>query len=204
MSADGKLALASRKQTRISSDEDIARVHRLRNSCDAILVGIGTVLSDDPGLLVKTKYVKKVRQPLRIVLDSKGRTPPGAKACSPDSPTLIAVAGKASPRFPNKNVEVKVFGPGPHVSLPPLLKELGNRRVRKLLVEGGEGVIWSFLSGRLVDRLTIYIGSMVLGGHGPTPAGGEGAKALEEALPLKLEHTRRLGSGILLEYRPLR
>jgi len=204
MSADGKIALGSRKQTRISSDEDMARVHGLRNSCGAILVGIGTVLSDDPSLLVKAKFVKRVRQPLRIVLDSKGRTPAGAKVCSPDSPTLIAVTGKANVRSHPPNVEVKAFGPGPLVALPLLLDELGRRGIRKLLVEGGETTIWEFLRQKLVGRLTIYVGSLVLGGHGPTPAGGKGAATLEEALQLKLKRTKRLGSGILLEYEPQR
>ena len=85
MSADGKIALPTRRQTRISSEEDIARVHRLRNASDAILVGIGTVLSDDPSLLVKEKYVRRPRRPLRIVLDSRYMEKSQAKgeACDP-------------------------------------------------------------------------------------------------------------------------
>ena len=202
MSVDGKIALETRRQTRLSSEEDIARVHRLRNSCDAILVGIETVLGDDPGLLVKEKYVRKARRPLRVVLDSKGRTPPGAKAVSPDARTLIAVAGGPVPDRWGPNVEIFRAGPGPRVSLPALLAELERRGVRSLLVEGGGETIWSFLRAGLVDRLMIYVGSLALGGHGPTPCGGEGAQRLEEAVRLKLLGTRRMGDGVLLTYEP--
>ena len=203
MTADGKIALNSRQQTRISSDEDLVRVHRLRNCCDAILVGVDTVLEDDPSLLVKPKYVKAVRQPLRIVLDSSGRTPPGAKVALPGARTLIAMAGRKRKKGWGDNVEIGVFGRGSRVSIPALLEELGRRGVRSLLVEGGGTVIWSFLRGGFVDRMTIYIGSLALGGYGPTPCGGEGVKSLEEAVRLKLTGTRRLGDGILLTYKPL-
>jgi 2,5-diamino-6-(ribosylamino)-4(3H)-pyrimidinone 5'-phosphate reductase len=204
MSADGKIALPSRRQTRISSEEDIARVHRLRNRSDAILVGIGTVLSDDPSLLVKEKYVKRPRRPLRIVLDSNGRTPLNAKVVSPGTPTLIAMSNERASRHWPENVETVVLGDGGRVSIPSLLDELDRRKIKKLLVEGGSEVIWSFLKARAVDRLSIFIGSLVLGGTGPTPAGGEGVERLEDAFRLSLAGTRRLGDGVLLVYEPER
>lgn len=203
MSADGKIALETRRQTRISSEEDLARVHRLRNSCDAILVGVGTVLSDDPGLLVKARFVKKVRQPLRVIMDSRGRTPRGAKAVSPDGRTLIAVAKTPVPNRWGPNVEVVAAGPGPKVLIAVLLEELGRRGIRSVLVEGGSETIWSFLKAGVVDRLMIYVGSLALGGNGPTPCGGEGARSLEEAVRLRLLGSRRMGNGILLTYGPL-
>ncbi|MGQ9582097.1 MAG: 2,5-diamino-6-(ribosylamino)-4(3H)-pyrimidinone 5'-phosphate reductase [Thermoplasmatota archaeon] len=202
MSADGKIALASRKQTRISCGEDIARVQRLRASCDAILVGIGTVLQDDPSLLVKEALVKRAGQPLRVVLDSRGRTPPGARVLSPEARTIVAATDSAREVAPASNVELLRLGPGPRVPLSPLLDELGRRGVRRLLVEGGEEVIGSFVAERLFDRLIIYVGSVVLGGHGPTPAGGEGARELDEAVRLRLIRVRRVGDGVLLEYEP--
>jgi len=204
MSADGKIALPSRRQTRISSEEDIARVHRLRNSADAILVGIGTVLADDPSLLVKEKYVRRPRRPLRIVLDSRGRTPAGANVTSPGVPTLIALSGEPAGRPWGDNVETVILGDGGRVLIPRLLEELDSRRINRLLVEGGSEVIWSFLSERAVDRLMIYVGSLVLGGAGPTPAGGAGAARLEEAFRLRLARARRLGDGMLLVYEPER
>jgi 2,5-diamino-6-(ribosylamino)-4(3H)-pyrimidinone 5'-phosphate reductase len=203
MSADGKIALESRRQTRISSDGDIARVHRLRNACDAILVGIETVLCDDPGLLVKEEYVKRARHPLRVVLDTRGRTPQDAKVVSPNTRTLVVVAGKPVPNRWGQNVEVVSAGPGPNISIPALLDELSRRGIRSVLVEGGGTVIWSFLRAGVVDRLMIYVGSLALGGRGPTPCGGEGVKSLEEAVRLRLVGTRKLGDGVLLTYEPL-
>jgi 2,5-diamino-6-(ribosylamino)-4(3H)-pyrimidinone 5'-phosphate reductase len=84
-----------------------------------------------------------------------------------------------------------------------LLEELSRRGVRKLLVEGGETVIWSFLKAGVVDRFHIYVGSLVLGGHGPTPCGGDGVKRVEEAMRMKLKGARKLGDGVLLSYEPL-
>lgn len=202
MSADGKIALPSRRQTRISCEEDIARVHRLRSSCDAVLVGIGTVLQDDPSLTVKEKYVRRPRQPLRVVLDSRGRTPEGARVLSPEARTIVATTDAAPPREWGASVDVLRLGPGPRVPLSPLLEELSARGVRRLLVEGGEEVIGSFVAEGLFDRLLIYVGSIVLGGRGPTPAGGEGASSLEEASRLRLLRVRRIGDGVLLDYRP--
>jgi 2,5-diamino-6-(ribosylamino)-4(3H)-pyrimidinone 5'-phosphate reductase len=204
MSADGKIALSSRRQTRISSEEDIARVHRLRNRSDAILVGIGTVLADDPSLLVKEKYVKRSRRPLRIVLDSNGRTPLNANVISPGTPTLIAMSNERASRHWPENVETVVLGDGDRVSIPRLLDELDGRKIKKLLVEGGSEVIWSFLKERAVDRLSIYVGSLVLGGTGPTPAGGAGVARLADAFRLSLVGARRLGDGVLLVYEPER
>jgi riboflavin biosynthesis pyrimidine reductase len=101
-----------------------------------------------------------------------------------------------------ENVETVVLGNGGRVSIPKLLDELDGRRMKRLLVEGGSEVIWSFLKERAVDRLTIYVGSLVLGGAGPTPAGGEGAARLEDAFRLHLAAQRRLGDGVLLVYEP--
>ncbi|HDH81938.1 MAG TPA: 5-amino-6-(5-phosphoribosylamino)uracil reductase, partial [Thermoplasmatales archaeon] len=82
MSIDGKIAFPDRKQAKISNDEDMARVHKLRDECDAVLVGIGTVLSDNPKLTVKEKYVQNPSNPLRVVLDSNFRTPRDAEVFS--------------------------------------------------------------------------------------------------------------------------
>ncbi|HYS72013.1 MAG TPA: dihydrofolate reductase family protein [Thermoplasmata archaeon] len=88
MSVDGKIALPTRKQTRISDEEDLRRVHQLRATCDAVLVGVGTILADDPKLTVKPEYATG-RNPLRVVLDSEGRTPEDAHVLNRDAPTLV-------------------------------------------------------------------------------------------------------------------
>jgi 2,5-diamino-6-(ribosylamino)-4(3H)-pyrimidinone 5'-phosphate reductase len=198
MSADGKIALPSRKQTRISNEEDIARVHRLRNECDAILVGVGTILSDDPKLTVKEKHVDKVRNPLRVVLDSKGRTPSDSEVLSDDAPTLIFTSESCSSVF--DRAEVARFGKE-RVDICSAVEFLYERGIRKLLVEGGETVIWSFLKEGLVNELKVFVGSMIIGGSGsPTMAGGEGAASFEEIIPLALARSTQLGDGVLLEY----
>jgi 2,5-diamino-6-(ribosylamino)-4(3H)-pyrimidinone 5'-phosphate reductase len=198
MSADGKIALPSRKQTRISNEEDMKRVHEMRNKCDAILVGIETILSDDPKLTVKEKYVPNPSHPLRIVLDSNGRIPEDAEVLSPVSPTIIAVTESCERNI--DGVDLIICGKE-EVDLPTLLDILDQRGIKNLLVEGGEKVIWSFLNQRLADELYIFVGSMVIGGlKSPTPAGGEGAKSEKDIIPLKLIEVSEVGEGVLLHY----
>lgn len=198
MSADGKIALPSRKQTKISSEEDMKRVHELRNSSDAILVGIGTILSDDPKLTVKETYVEKPKNPIRVVLDSKGRIPKNALVLDSSAETMIVT----TEGHERKIEGAEVFGCGRNkVDLHELMKILEGKGIKILLVEGGESVIGSFLKERLADELYIYIGSMIIGGQSsPTPAGGEGAGSSEEIIPLKLNDLERIGDGVLLKY----
>jgi 2,5-diamino-6-(ribosylamino)-4(3H)-pyrimidinone 5'-phosphate reductase len=198
MSADGKIALPSRKQTRISSEEDMKRVYELRNASDAVLVGIETVLMDDPKLTVKEEYVAEPKNPLRIVLDSKGRTPKEAHVLDSKAPTLI-VTNEDHVR----EIEgAEVIGCGKdRVDIKKLMLILEKRGIRNLLVEGGEEVIWSFLNEKIADELYIYIGSMIIGGvKSPTPAGGEGVARFEDIIHLTLESVERIGDGVLLKY----
>jgi 2,5-diamino-6-(ribosylamino)-4(3H)-pyrimidinone 5'-phosphate reductase len=198
MSADGKIALNSRKQTDISNEVDKKRVHELRNSVDAILVGIGTVLTDDPKLTVKAKYVHNPRSPVRIVLDSRGRTPPHAMVLNGESRTVIVTSEECTREFPN--AETIRCGRG-RVDIERLLPMLEERGIHSMLIEGGAEVIWSFLKARLADELMIFIGSMVIGGDSsPTPAGGAGASAMEEVVELRLRNADVVGDGVLVEY----
>lgn len=197
VSVDGKIALADGRGVRISAEEDIRRVHLLRAACDAILVGVGTVLMDDPKLTVKKEYAKGPN-PLRVVVDSDGKTPETAHVLDGSAPTLIATAADCERTFPH----VDVFRAGAdEVDLPALLDHLAARGVKTLLVEGGSTVIWSFLRHRLADELKVFVASMVLGGHAaPTLAGGKGVRSIEEAARLRLDRMERLGDGVLLEY----
>ncbi len=190
----------------ISSEEDFERVHRLRNSCDAILVGINTIINDDPSLLVKPAFIKDPRRPLRIVLDSNGRIPAKATVLDNRSKTMIAVTktkeSKVLRKIGNKkNIEVKAFGKG-KVDLKALLAHLVKRGVRSVMVEGGGQTIWSFLQGGFVDEMTLFVGNMVVGGKGPTLASGKGARKTAEAVALELVSVQRMPGGVLLRYRP--
>jgi len=197
MSVDGKIALSDGKAVRLSNDEDLRRVHRLRAHVDAILVGVGTVLMDDPKLTVKSTYAKG-RNPLRIVLDSDGKTPERAHVLDGSAPTLIVTSEESARQFPN--AEVLRCGKD-EVDLPLLLDRLATRGIKTMMVEGGSTVIWSFLHHRLVDELKIFVSSRALGGHSaPTLAGGQGAASLKESTRLRLDRTRLLGDGVLLEY----
>ena len=99
MSADGKIALPNKQQLRISSEEDMKRVFELRNSCDAILVGSGAVLSDNPKLTVKEKYVKHPRNPIRVVLDTHMKTPVDALVVNTDSCDGVIILEQFDPQW---------------------------------------------------------------------------------------------------------
>jgi 2,5-diamino-6-(ribosylamino)-4(3H)-pyrimidinone 5'-phosphate reductase len=194
-SIDGKIGLAARKQTRISSEADFERVRALRGSNDAILVGVGTILADDPGLQARGASAP----PIRVVVDSRGRTPKNAKVLDGSAPTLIATAQGCNATFPN--AEVVRMGKD-RVDLPRLLDELDRRGVKALLVEGGGEVIHSFIAGGLVDDLYLFIGDLVIGGrHAPTIADGDGATSLETAPRARFVSADRMDGGLLLHYR---
>jgi 2,5-diamino-6-(ribosylamino)-4(3H)-pyrimidinone 5'-phosphate reductase len=195
MSPDGKIATKEHRQIRISSPQDMERVKSLRASVDAILVGIGTVLADDPHLTVKG--LPPERNPLRVVLDSHGRTPDGAKVVNESGRTLIATNEKCTKTWPN----VKTLRAGKEmVDLNILLSRLHEMGVTTLLVEGGGETIWSFFRENLVDVYSVYLGSDILGGRtAPTPVDGEGF--LEgEKVHMELRSVERLGEGALLTY----
>lgn len=202
MSADGKIALKTRRQTKISNEADKERVHRLRNWADAILVGVETVISDDPKLTVNPKYVDRPRRPARVILDSYGRTPRDALVFDGSSRTIVVTNDSTRADFPNAEV---IRCGREEVDLKRLMPLLEKRGIKKLLVEGGSRVIWSFLDSRIADEVNIFIGSMVIGGDGaPTPAGGEGALDEGSIVSLRLKSAKAIGNGILLTYKVMK
>ena len=195
MTADGKLAGRSRKQVRISSPEDMDRVKALRASSDAILVGVGTIISDDPHLTVKG--LPPERNPLRVVLDSRGRTPSSARVLDDRSRTLIATADYCDRTWPGAEV---VRCGADMVDLSALMDILGERGVRTLMVEGGGETIFSFFQAGLVDRYLVFVGSQIIGGrNSPTPADGDGLPD-DRSIRLRLTDAEVLGEGVLLSY----
>jgi len=205
MSADGKTALPNRNQLRISSDEDIERMYKLRNEFDAVLVGIGAVLSDNPRLTVKEKYVKNLHQPLRIVLDPKCRTPKDSLVVNQTAKTCVITAEKCDTKFED-NIEIIVCPIDKEglIDLEKLLDILYKRGIKTLMVEGGGTVIWSFLRSDLVDDLYVYIAPIIVGGKlTPTMADGPGIKSEDELISLKIADIKKLGEGILVQYKRL-
>ncbi len=197
MSVDGKIAFYDGRPAKLSNADDTARVHRLRAEADAILVGVGTVLKDDPKLTVKPEH-SKGRNPLRVILDSDGKTPDHAHVLDGAADTLVATTLDCTREF----ARAQVFRAGKdEVDLVALLDHLTQRGVKFLLVEGGSTVIWSLLRQRLADELKVFVASTVLGGHAaPTLTGGPGVRSLEESFRLDLVKAERLGDGLLLEY----
>ena len=201
-SADGRLAFAGGRRAELSGPEDLARVQGLRAESDGILVGVGTVLLDDPSLRVHWELLGRPPgpSPTRIVLDSHGRTPLTARVVQPTQPTLIATAeGTARPWPPT--VSVVSFG-RPQVDIARLLEHLHRQKMRRLLVEGGAGVLASFVRGGWFDRLTVYVAPMIIGGRtAPTMVAGEETSGPDSVVRLERVSAEPLGAGTLLTYR---
>ncbi len=201
MSTDGKIATPSGKQMRISCDEDIKRMYELRNECDAVLVGIKTVLSDNPKLTVKEKYVKNPKQPIRVVLDTYCKTPVDSLVVNNVAKTLIVTGEHCCKRFGDK-VEIILCDSDNNglIDLEKLLELLYKKGIRKLMVEGGGTVIWNFLKSGFVDDFYVYVGPMIIGGNN-TPTISDGVGLDNQNISLKLIKIKTIGPGILLHYR---
>lgn len=197
-SIDGKIALPGKLPLKISNEEDMARVHKMRNECDAVLVGIETVLADNPKLTVKEKYVDKVKQPLRIVLDTHLRTPENAEVMKPYAKTLIVTAEKEEEKG---NVEIIKCGNG-RIDIKKLMEILYERGIKKLMVEGGGTVIWEFLKNNLVDEMNVFFSPIVIGGNAPSIADGDGAKKEDEIIKMRIEKIEKIGDGYLVKLIP--
>jgi diaminohydroxyphosphoribosylaminopyrimidine deaminase / 5-amino-6-(5-phosphoribosylamino)uracil reductase len=228
MTLDGKIATASGESKWITGE--IARAYgmKLRQGTDAILVGINTVLADDPSLTVRgarniqhSTFNIERSEPRRIVLDSLARTPLKAKVVSDKFAALTTiVVGKRAPKNRvvalAKRVEVilaptveagrassragsSVASPHQQINLPWLLKKLGAENVTSLLVEGGGEVNASFLLGGLAQRVAFFYAPKILGGHDARKAvAGEGVKNLTAAIQLREVEWQRLGPDLLL------
>ncbi|MEM0266459.1 MAG: 2,5-diamino-6-(ribosylamino)-4(3H)-pyrimidinone 5'-phosphate reductase [Archaeoglobaceae archaeon] len=202
-SIDGKISDESRKQIKISCEEDLKRVDELRASADAIMVGIGTILADDPKLNVKSEVLRKRRvlegkseNPIKVVVDSKCRIPENAKIF--EGKAIVAVsklADKERIERISKIAEVVVFGEK-KVDLKSLLRYLYEKGVRRLMVEGGGTLIASLLRENLVDEIFVYFAPIIIGGErSPTICDG---RSFEKLLRLQLVSVERLGEGILV------
>jgi len=211
MSADGKLSTRERRQVKISGAQDFTRVDRLKAGSDAVMVGIGTVLADDPSLTVKGEECRQHRKnrgdtehPARIVVDSSARTPPGAKVLhTGEGKRIIAVSRKADPeRIAALEAFATVIVAGEDkVDLPVLLDELASLGIRRIMVEGGGTLIEGLLRAGLVDEIYTFIGNIIIGGRdAPTLADGSGFVRETEFLRLTLLEARKIESGILLHW----
>jgi len=207
-SVDGKISNEQRRQIRISSNEDLRRVDRLRAESDAIMVGIGTVLSDDPKLTVKSEELRLERikrglseNPIRVIVDSKCRIPLNAKVLNGEAKTIVAVSRQANKNkvkvLMERGVEVVEFGEK-LVDLRELMNYLYNIGVRKVMVEGGATLNYSLLKEKLVDEIYVYYGNIIIGGqNSPTIVDGQ---SFNPPINLELISVERLGNGVLTKW----
>jgi diaminohydroxyphosphoribosylaminopyrimidine deaminase/5-amino-6-(5-phosphoribosylamino)uracil reductase len=199
ISLDGKIATRTGDSRWITGEDARRHTHWLRSMHDAIMVGINTVLRDDPEL---TARLPDARQPLRVIADSNLRTPATAKVL----PGALIMASEAAPteralalREAGAEVQLLPFMADGRLELEAVLDELGRRQLLSLLVEGGGELHGAFFSEGLVDKVCAYVGPLVVGGvQAPGPVGGEGAARLADAWRLQDVEMTRVGEDMLV------
>lgn len=215
MTLDGKSATQGGDSRWISSEASRTRVHRLRERADAILTGIGTVLADDPQLTVRLPAEARrpgpPHQPLRVVVDSRGRIPATARLLQDEyaARTIIATTEETATclRQTLAGTPAEVLplpAQGGRVDLAALMQELGRRGVLNVLVEAGGTLVAALLEHRLVDRLLVFVAPKISGGAcAPSPVGGAGVARMADALAISIDRVERIGSDILIEAYPV-
>ena len=207
MSLDGKIATRTGDSQWITGPEARARVQQMRKELDGIMVGIGTALADDPQLTARDGSGEPLPanlQPLRVIVDSNARTPPGARMLRQPGRTLIATAGDANysraSALQDAGAAVISFpGTDGRVNLSGLLEYLGQQGVVSLLVEGGGVVLGAMLDARLIDKFAIFLGPMLIGGAAArSPIEGAGATTMADVLRLERTTTESIGPDWLI------
>lgn len=211
MTLDGKIATRTGHSQWVSGEESRARVQETRNALKAIMVGIGTILNDDPRL---TCRIEGGRNPIRIICDSKLRIPLSSNvvATAREVPTIVATIAPHAEynRFWNEQkaeleqsgVEVLVAEEiDGRLDLRDLMKKLGEKSIDGILLEGGSTMNYAALKAGIVNRVEAYVAPKFFGGVGfYTPVGGEGVELATEAMGCKLVSMERIGEDVLLTY----
>ncbi|HXU11728.1 MAG TPA: bifunctional diaminohydroxyphosphoribosylaminopyrimidine deaminase/5-amino-6-(5-phosphoribosylamino)uracil reductase RibD, partial [Candidatus Binatia bacterium] len=217
MSLDGRIATRTGESKWITSVAARAAARELRRQHEAVLVGVNTVLRDDPRLTAGTRgrsgngsgpRAAAGGQPVRVVLDARLRTPPGARILADGAGPVMIVTLPRAPRARRLRLEeagaliVEVPGRDGRVGLDGALRELGRRGISSVLVEGGSEVLGSVLDGRIGDRLVLFVAGRVLGGRGALPVfGGLGAARLRDAPWLRQVRVRAIGRDLRIDGR---
>jgi diaminohydroxyphosphoribosylaminopyrimidine deaminase/5-amino-6-(5-phosphoribosylamino)uracil reductase len=204
MSLDGKIATTSGDSQWITSEEARLHARELRRRFDAIAVGIGTVLSDDPKLTARDPRGDPLdKQPLRIVIDSSARTPPTAQLLQEPGAVIVATAHPPEDRKEALRATgaqlLCLHAEDGSVDLSALLKALAEREITSLLVEGGGTLLGSFFDLGLVDKVLAFMSPVILGGRdSPSPVEGAGVPNMAGSIRLKRTHTDVLGQDVLV------
>lgn len=216
MTLDGKIATKT-GSSEISGKEDLERVHEIRKEVDAIMVGIGTVLADDPRLTVHKINAKKEDNPVRVVVDNKARTPLDFRILNDDAETVIAVSSICDENNPgcdmdavsranelSKKADV-FYSSEESVDLREFMEYLYSKDIETLMLEGGSTLNFSMIRENLIDEVKICIAPMIVGGKdSKTFFDGEGFDYMNDAIQLKLEKYYPLGKDFVMEYKVLK
>ncbi|HPE49365.1 MAG TPA: RibD family protein, partial [Hyphomonas sp.] len=200
-SLDARIALADGTSQWITSSESRAKAHELRAAHDAVLVGIGTVLADDPLLTARTVPLPKT-QPVRIVADSSGRTPIGSRLVQSVSSGRVVVATNGQPQdiLERSGVEIWRCGNGIRMDVHALLRRAAAEGIGSILLEGGGTLAASFIRAGVVDEIAWFVAPILIGGDGLPALGGLGLTELSAATRWKPVATERIGDDVLNTY----
>ena len=205
VSLDGKISTATGDSRWISGEESREYVHRLRRAADAIMVGVNTILADDPMLTARDGLEGgKRKNPIRVIVDSKARTPPTARVLKEPGVTIVAITAIApsvqEKRLREAGAEVLELPlRAGLVDLEELLAELGRREITSVLVEGGGTLLGSFFDQGLVDKVVAFIAPVIIGGtEARLAVGGGGAQRIAQALRLSRVRVERVGDDVMI------
>ncbi len=205
MTLDGKISTRTGDCKWISNIESRKFVHELRHRYSAIIVGVNTIIKDDPELTDRSGHQNK-KHPIRVVVDSNGRTPPKAKVLNTEiAGTIIAVTKNAGNEFINSVTEQAcdiIVCPEKEnrVDLQYLFAELGKLNIDSILLEGGGTLNFSALHHKIVDKVYSFISPKIVGGNdAKTPVDGSGLKSIDEAIILNIEDIKRFEEDIMIE-----
>jgi riboflavin-specific deaminase-like protein len=165
-SLDGRIATATGHSKYINGPAGLDHLHRLRSLVDAVVIGVGTALADDPQLTVRRVAGP---HPARVVIDPKGRLPPSAKVFTKDGVRRLLVTAEGSTCSPASEVEVVALpSVGGRIAPPAILAALAERGLRRILIEGGADTVSSFLTAGCLDRLHVVVAPIILGAGRPS------------------------------------
>ncbi|MBN1540170.1 MAG: dihydrofolate reductase family protein [Candidatus Thermoplasmatota archaeon] len=184
-SFDGKIASPDGSRLRISGPWDVERVHRLRADIGAILVGAGTIITDDPKLTIKDDLIENAPSLTKVVLDGAGRIPAASRFLRTAGRSIVITSSlcdrkwymgmqETAVREDLDLVIIEMETGSTRLDIPSVLTALFDRGIERILVEGGSEVIWEFVRSGCFDRFTIYFAPILVGGKGPSIMGGSG------------------------------
>ena len=216
MTLDGKIATKT-GSSEISGPEDLERVHEIRKKADGIMVGIGTVLADDPRLTVHKIPSSKSDNPIRVVVDNKARTPIDFRILNDDADTIIAVGSICDENNPDsdedavsraKAISQKAdvfYSSKTPVDLVEFMDYLYSKGIRTLMLEGGATLNFSMIKDNLIDEVRICIAPMIAGGRdAKTFFDGKGFDYMKDAVKLELVKSYSCGKDFVMEYKVLK